>query len=378
MLAGLSPPLRHRGWWRIHFRGGGEVVLPADYVAEHVELAYATTAYQAQGRTVDTAHAMVTSTTAREVLYVAATRGRESNRLYVDTHFDPDPATSHAGMTPAQTPRQVLHGCLGRQGADRGAHDTIRASQDAAESLATLHAEYATIARVAQEDRWEALLDRSGLTADQLAEVRESDAYGPLLAAFRHAEARGVNIVADFPSLVTRRSLVDAEDVGSVLYERVEAWTKVTGSKRTATTNFIAGLIPRAMGVTDPDMVQALIERDGAIESRALILAEQAVERDAGWARRLGQPPTDPTMRAAWMSRVRVVAAYRDRWGIGGQFLVGREADVSSIEQLGHHKRAQLAAQKAQTISKLSGEQGRGRGEPTYLTAAVAPNRVER
>ncbi len=37
-------------------------------------------------------------------------------------------------------------------------------------------------------------------------------------------------------------------------------------------------------------------------------------------------------MRTAWMSKVRVVAAYRDHWGIGGQTVVGREADVSSIE----------------------------------------------
>jgi hypothetical protein len=83
--------------------GTGEVVLPADYAAAHVELAYATTAHRAQGRTVDTAHAMVSPTTTREVPYVAATRGRESNRLYVDTSYDPDPQTSHDGMTEAQT-----------------------------------------------------------------------------------------------------------------------------------------------------------------------------------------------------------------------------------------------------------------------------------
>jgi hypothetical protein len=358
--------------------GGGEVVLPADYVASHVELAYATTAHRAQGRTVDTAHAMVTSTTAREVLYVAATRGRESNRLYVDTRYDPDPATSHEGMAPTQTARQVLYGCLRREGADLGAHDTIRASQDAAESLSTLHAEYATIARAAQEGRWEVLLDRSGLSADQLAEVRESEAHGPLLAAFREAEARGVDIAADFPALVTRRSLADAEDVTSVLHDRVEGWTKVAGSKRIGATNLIAGLIPRAMGVTDPDMAQALIERDRAIEDRAQTLAEQAVERNAGWVRRLGRPPVDPTIRAAWMSQARVVAAYRDRWGIGGQIVVGKEADVSTIEQLGHHKRAQLAAQKAQTISKLGGKQGRDHGQSTHPTTAVAPNGIER
>jgi hypothetical protein len=71
--------------------GHGSVVLPASYVAENVELAYASTAHRAQGRTVDTAHAFASPTTTREVLYVALTRGSESNHLYVDTHYDPDP-----------------------------------------------------------------------------------------------------------------------------------------------------------------------------------------------------------------------------------------------------------------------------------------------
>jgi ATP-dependent exoDNAse (exonuclease V) alpha subunit len=48
--------------------GGGVVVLPAAYVAEHVELAYASSAHRAQGRTVDTAHALVSATTTREAL----------------------------------------------------------------------------------------------------------------------------------------------------------------------------------------------------------------------------------------------------------------------------------------------------------------------
>ncbi len=88
--------------------GAGEV-LPASYVAEHVELAYATTSYQAEGRTVDTAHAFVSPTTTREVLYVSTTRGRESNQLYVDTRYAPDPATGHDSMTPTQRPSQSPH-----------------------------------------------------------------------------------------------------------------------------------------------------------------------------------------------------------------------------------------------------------------------------
>jgi len=190
-------------------------------------------------------------------------------------------------------------------------------------------------------------LDRSGLISDQLTAVRESDAHGPPLAAFRDVEARAVDIEADFPSLVARQSLVDAEDVASVLHNRVEGWTKVAGRKRLGATNLIAGLIPRVIGVTDPDMAQSLMERDRAIESRAATLAEQAVERNAGWVRRLGRPPVDPTHRAVWMSQVGVVAAYRDRWGPGGQTVVGRGADASTIEQLGHHMRAQLPGQKA-------------------------------
>lgn len=64
--------------------GGTMVALPAAYVAEHVELAYATTAYRAQGRTVDTAHAYVAIGNTREVLYVMATRGVQSNEFYVN------------------------------------------------------------------------------------------------------------------------------------------------------------------------------------------------------------------------------------------------------------------------------------------------------
>ena len=57
-------------------KGSGKVHVPVDYVREHVELAYASTAHRAQGRTVDTAHAIVGPTTTREVLYVSATRAR--------------------------------------------------------------------------------------------------------------------------------------------------------------------------------------------------------------------------------------------------------------------------------------------------------------
>lgn len=104
----------------------GDAVLPAAYVGEHVELAYATTAYQAQGRTVDTAHAFVSPNTTREVLYVSTTRGRESNRLYVDACYDPDPETGHEGVAKPQGANEILAAVLANEGADLSAHETLR------------------------------------------------------------------------------------------------------------------------------------------------------------------------------------------------------------------------------------------------------------
>jgi exodeoxyribonuclease V alpha subunit len=50
-----------------------ERTLPAAYVRAHVELAYATTVYSAQGDTVDRAHFVVGETTGAAAAYVAMT-----------------------------------------------------------------------------------------------------------------------------------------------------------------------------------------------------------------------------------------------------------------------------------------------------------------
>ncbi|KQU68965.1 hypothetical protein [Phycicoccus sp. Root101] len=110
---------------------GETATLPADYVKEHLELGYASTAHRAQGRTVDTAHAYVTATTTREPLYVMATRGRESNRMYVDTTHDPDGATRHSEPEHVH-PDEVLRHVIAATGADSSATQTRRAEATAA------------------------------------------------------------------------------------------------------------------------------------------------------------------------------------------------------------------------------------------------------
>ncbi|GEP37513.1 hypothetical protein NPS01_11760 [Nocardioides psychrotolerans] len=64
----------------VHSPGmGRDRELPAAYVNEHVELAYATTIHGAQGETVDHAHVAIGETTGAAAAYVAMTRGRNIN-----------------------------------------------------------------------------------------------------------------------------------------------------------------------------------------------------------------------------------------------------------------------------------------------------------
>ncbi|MGI8524192.1 MAG: hypothetical protein ACR2K3_12920 [Nocardioides sp.] len=61
----------------------GERSLPADYVRKYVELAYATTAYGAQGETVDQAHFLVGDATGASAAYVGMARGRKRNTAHL-------------------------------------------------------------------------------------------------------------------------------------------------------------------------------------------------------------------------------------------------------------------------------------------------------
>ena len=97
------------------------VRLPAEYVAKHVELGYATTIARTQGMTVDETHTIATPGMGREDLYVAMSRGRHANRTYVvvdqgDLECLPDEAPSSA--------RAVLEQILATSHAEPSATET--------------------------------------------------------------------------------------------------------------------------------------------------------------------------------------------------------------------------------------------------------------
>ena len=108
----------------------GTVRLPARYVADDVELGYATTVHRAQGATVDTAHFVAGAGMTRQSLYVAMTRGREANHAYVPTDGLTEAHLDH----PSLTGRQILERVLATDGNEHSATTTLRRRLEAAGS----------------------------------------------------------------------------------------------------------------------------------------------------------------------------------------------------------------------------------------------------
>ncbi|MEA5055834.1 MAG: MobF family relaxase [Propionicimonas sp.] len=332
-------------------RWHASVVLPADYVAEHLDLGYAVTSYRAQGITVDRSHVLVDAAMTRENLYVALTRGSEANIAYVavdkpdDSHDGP-----HPGDNPEATARSVLFGVLQHVGAELSAHETITAEQDSWGSIAQLAAEYETIASAAQHDRWALLVRASGLTDEEAETAIRSDAFGALTAELRRAEANRHDVETLLPRLVAARGFADADDIAAVLHYRVaRAAARPAGSGRRKMPRLIAGLIPEASGTMSSELQQALTERRDLIETRADALLDTALAEHRSWTAALGTPPKRARGAAGWRQAARTVAAYRDRYGITGMTPLGApaESDTQKIDAA----RARAALDRARDLS---------------------------
>src|SRR3954452_3729069 len=120
-----------------HLDLGRTVDLPPDYVAQHVQLGYATTVHGAQGMTADTAHLVAAGEETRQTLYVGISRGRQANHIYLATGYDGDP---HGLIDPKAlrppTAIDILAEILERDGSDRSA---TTAQREAAAYTTQLH-----------------------------------------------------------------------------------------------------------------------------------------------------------------------------------------------------------------------------------------------
>ena len=123
-------------------RAGGHesVTLPIGYVEQHVQLGYAGTIHGAQGATVDTTHTVLAGTESRQSLYVALSRGRHENHLYLGDGATRAEDVPLGTQPPDDAPRDLLARILDH---DERAESAIRAgTSDPHHERATLVQQY--------------------------------------------------------------------------------------------------------------------------------------------------------------------------------------------------------------------------------------------
>lgn len=346
------------------------VLLPARYVSKHVQLGYATTAHRSQGRTVDTSHTIARDGTTRENLYVAMTRGRHLNKVYVAI----DPPETMEGWAGAGTERsylEVLEGILATSGAELSAHDTLLAERDRLDSIAVLAAEYDTISQTALAPRFAALITNA-LPQDAAPTVpTESPAFGPLSAALRRAADDGHEIQTLLPSLVAAREMGSADDPVAILHFRLTQWARHQDAQ--TEPERICGLIPLTQRTGDTDLDRALTDRADAMRVRAESVLDTAIAAQEPWLEALPAPVLG--REEAWRQAIITVAAYRDRHRVDDTTPLGVSDGLNSARRAEYDRAeasiATLGAPAATTQPTLPATQHRAE----LLTPVMQPAR---
>ncbi|MDP8969745.1 MAG: helicase C-terminal domain-containing protein, partial [Actinomycetota bacterium] len=263
----------------------------------------ATTAHRAQGMTVDVCHAAITSDTSHEQLYVAATRGRHGNHLWVLVDSDRDVVRDREDLPTAE---EILGRVLERKDADRlSAHQVIEDSLREISSLARLGAIFEDAARSAT-DQWL----RPTLSARGMAAAAEDPEWPSLVSRVRETALAGHDVAALVDEAVLMRPIEDAHSTAAVLHWRLG----VLGSTPAPRPRGPLASLPPTDG---PAMVVARqageLMRQRWCDLRAALAT---TSEPPPWAETLGAPPLDPAGESAWLTAATAVTAYRERYEV--------------------------------------------------------------
>jgi DNA primase catalytic core len=274
----------------VHTHTGRRITLPRDYVAAHVQLGYATTVHGGQGVTADTCHTVSTGEETRQQLYVALTRGRDANHLYLVAAMDGD---EHSVITPAathpQTAVNVLEQVLARDEAQISATTARQQLADPHTILATADARYRDslghAAAHIQGPGWVEALENA---IDQVVPgITDSPAWPTLRGHLALLAADGNDPVNAFTTALRSREIDTAADVAAVLDWRLEP---------THTRSHTPGPLPWLPGIPqrladDPNWGSYLTARSAQVTATVVDVraAAQAytVATVPGWARLL-------------------------------------------------------------------------------------------
>jgi conjugative relaxase-like TrwC/TraI family protein len=348
---GLDAEVRRQqldGTWTGTFR------VPRAYLARSAELAYAGNVHVAQGRTVDTAHLLVTEGLSRQALYVGMTRGRQANTAHVVTG-----KTAPPGHEPYQqaTRESVLAGILQRDDGELSATEQIRQGQEwsgGTGHLLTLWS--AAVRQTLHPDIDEQIKARlTNLEAWRYDREHSRKALHQRLCA---AQLAGHDIGA-LIGRITAAPMDRARSISSVLHYRLRQLA-LPDLRHDATW-------ARRTPATAPPIAHQLA---AALDDRARALGERLAASPEPWlARHLGvlAPGASPALRAEYIRRAGTAAAYREAAGIANPDQAVSLAPHRGNPELEAMRTAVLAALEIRDEADILGGLDRGELEARVL-----------
>lgn len=283
--------------------GNRVVVLPAGYVADHVELAYAATIAAAQGRTVDTSHVVCAMGMDRESLYVGLTRGRHENHAWLATEDFLHEEFGGGLIDPADALRVIID----QDPNVVSATEALRTELADADSLTT----------------WGPIADDLEGAVTRRATLAHIDArFGPDTAASVDADPAAGALVA-----LIRRAATTGRDPMEVLEAACQEGLGGSRSEAQVIAARVRRIIETTEPVEHPEAASTASPRQaGAVEhylsevrelmaARTRTLGDLVAAERPDWAvEQWGHLPADPMARATWIQAAGAVAAYRERW----------------------------------------------------------------
>lgn len=334
--------VRDDGGLLVHRTDGADhpalLVLPPEYVASSVDLAYAVTQHGAQGRTTTAGYSLVDESVGREGFYVGMTRGRERNVAFVVVE----------GEGAADKDRfSVLGAALEREGADVSASDVLREEFAAAESLARLGQVWSDVVGTEAKERLGREIGEA-LGAEHAARFAVDDAAPSVFRLLRGVELAGGDPVAEVRAAVSAREFDTAESVAQVLHFRLG------GDPRVIQSEAVGSFVQRS---PDGDSPAARFARSlgEAMDRRVDVLGLSAAMEPPAWAVELGRCPDAGEGREAWIARAGAVAAYREEYGYAEVMdPIGARPSAGEVERRASWHRASSALGRDAQVSDVA------------------------
>ncbi len=306
-------------------------LVPRTYLAHSAELDYAGNTHVGQGRTVDTAHLLVTGSLSRRSLYVGLTRGRESNTAHIVTGQTAPPGHRPYAQASAES---VVKAIIERDEADLSATEQIRQAQDWTGGTGHLLHLWSAAVKDSLYPQIDAQV-KSRLTESQAWRYQREHSRPVLQQRLRVAQLAGHDVGAIIGQ-ITAAPLDGARSISSVLHGRLQQLQlpgpghEVTWAQR-----------------TPGNAAQAAHELAAGLDERRRELGERLAANPEPWlARHLGvlSPDASPALREEYVRRAGTAAAYREARGI---------TDPQQAVSFGPHPEPELAAMQRDTFASL-------------------------